>query len=85
MILRLDIELLRTLDEVRDFMTGSAQVAFGFVERVPCLFPNAVLGAARKARPHALRRMAAPIVALKRRNRSRWEATVYSRRSASLG
>ena len=33
MILRLDIERLRTLDEVRDFMAGSAPVDFRFVER----------------------------------------------------
>ena len=33
MILRLDIERLRTLDEVRDFMAGSALVDFRFVER----------------------------------------------------
>ncbi len=34
MILRLDIERLRTLDEVRDFMAGSEPVDFRFVERV---------------------------------------------------
>ena len=33
MILRLDIERLRTLDEVRDFMAGSSAVDFRFVER----------------------------------------------------
>lgn len=33
MILRLDIERLRTLDEVRDFMAGSEPVDFRFVER----------------------------------------------------
>ena len=33
MILRLDIERLRTLDEVRDFMAGSAPVDFRFVKR----------------------------------------------------
>ncbi len=33
MILHLDIERLRTLDEVRDFMAGSAPVDFRFVER----------------------------------------------------
>ncbi len=33
MILQLDIERLRTLDEVRDFMAGSAPVDFRFVER----------------------------------------------------
>ena len=33
MILRLDIERLRTLDEVRDFMAGSSPVDFRFVER----------------------------------------------------
>lgn len=34
MILRLDIERLRTLDEVRDFMAGSEPVDFRFVERI---------------------------------------------------
>ena len=33
MILQLDIERLRTLDEVRDFMAGSAPVDFRFVDR----------------------------------------------------
>ena len=33
MILQLDIERLRTLDEVRDFMAGSAPVDFRFMER----------------------------------------------------
>ena len=33
MILRLDIERLRTLDEVRDFMAGSSPVDFRFVKR----------------------------------------------------
>ena len=33
MILQLDIERLRTLDEVRDFMAGSTPVDFRFVER----------------------------------------------------
>ncbi len=33
MIFRLDIELLQTLDEVRDFTAGSAAGDFGFVER----------------------------------------------------
>lgn len=33
MILQLDLERLRTLDEVRDFMAGSAPVDFRFVER----------------------------------------------------
>ncbi len=32
MILQLDIERLRSLDEVRDFMAGSASVDFRFVE-----------------------------------------------------
>ncbi len=33
MILQLDIERLRSLDEVRDFMAGSAPVDFRFLER----------------------------------------------------
>ena len=33
MILRLDIERLRTIDEVREFMAGSEQVDFHLTER----------------------------------------------------
>lgn len=35
MILRLDIERLRTLDEIRNFMTGSEPVDFRFVSGRP--------------------------------------------------
>lgn len=39
MILRLDIERLRTLDEVRGFMAGSEPVDFRFVERTHAYDP----------------------------------------------
>ena len=52
MILKLDVERLRTIDEVRDFMAGSEPVDFHLAERSVEPPENAGRGRVSPARAH---------------------------------